>query len=199
MKMISQMFFWIFSKKKTNASKQTNFENYILLFLLFCCCWLFSFLPSFSLTLTSKCFEHFYVHTAFFIESLFEKKFDISIFPQFFEEVSKKVPHNHLHPWLVELSISVLICRTQFIYKNDALGHGNFNSKMATSFQITSLGQPGQGSEICLQNTFWHMAVLPLMVQKNYDNQCVEYQQPIILYHQHFFVHQLFFYLQAKM
>ena len=107
--------------------------------------------------------------------------------------------YKHAHPWLVELSISVLICRTQFIYKNDALGHGNFNSKMATSFQITSLGQPGQGSEICLQNTFWHMAVLPLMVQKNYDNQCVEYQQPIILYHQHFFVHQLFFYLQAKM
>ena len=53
-------------------------------------------------------------------------------------------------------------------------------------------------SAVCLQNTFWPIALRLLKTQKNYASQCVEHQKLIILYPKHFFVHQLFVYLLAK-
>ena len=64
----------------------------------------------------------------------------------------------YMHPQLVKLSTSISICQTGYINKKDSFGYGEFNSKMAFSFRITSLGQAGQSSDICLQNTFWPVA-----------------------------------------
>ena len=42
-------------------------------------------------------------------------------------------------PWLVEISPSILICRTWFIYTKHALGYGQFDFNMVFSFRIGNI------------------------------------------------------------
>ena len=84
--------------------------------------------------------------------------------------------------------------RHSYYIKKMRLGIGNSIPSWSASSEIFLF----IWSTVCLQNTFWTIALEPLETQKNYASQCVEHQKPIILYLKHFVLHQLFVYLLAK-